>query len=264
MTQPNPPGKDLVTPDNTVGGRIIAARINDYRYVLPSFLNAEFFVAAARSMLRMNRDLRDVAQKNPESLFDALMKCARLGHTPGDGRYDLAAFGDEIVGIERYQGAVDRMFRSGNVKTVQAEVIREHDVYLKPQPAEGRFLPIHEFDEFADERTRGPLKGAYAYAQLSDGAWSRVVFMNRQTIMKHKAEAKTKKFWEGKWEEDMWLKTVVLKLKSWVPISADYRREQIQLAHTALTHPDDRINMLADESGAEDDREPITATVVNP
>jgi hypothetical protein len=43
--------------------------------------------------------------------------------------------------------------------------------------------------------------------------------------MKHKAAAKTPKFWDGVWEPDMWLKTVLHKLYDRVPHSAEYVKE---------------------------------------
>ena len=45
--------------------------------------------------------------------------------------------------------------------------------------------------------------------------------MGREEVMRHKAVAKTDKFWVGPWEPDMWIKTAVHKLETWVPTSAE-------------------------------------------
>jgi recombination protein RecT len=54
--------------------------------------------------------------------------------------------------------------------------------------------------------------------------------MSRDEVMRHKAVAKTKKFWDGPWEPSMWKKTAIHELEKWVPTSAEFIREKLRAA----------------------------------
>ena len=74
----------------------------------------------------------------------------------------------------------------------------------------------------------------YAYAIMESGAISRVVTMPRDEVMWHKAHAKTTKFWDNPAiEPDMWIKTAVHKLTSWVPTSAEQANRRAERAQAA-------------------------------
>jgi len=215
-------------------GALIAKHSGSYAQVLPSHIKAETFVRLAQGLLRRNPELAAAAAQNPASFGGALLECARLGHEPGTDQYALTHFMNhktgvpEIVGIEQYQGEIERMYRAGAVTAVKVEVVRQRDVFdWKPT----RMLtPLHEFDALAGEEERGSLKGVYAYAHMHGDAISQVVVMGKSEVMKHKAVAKTKKFWEGPWEPSMWKKTAIHELEKFVPTSAEYRREQLRAA----------------------------------
>lgn len=245
---------------------LIAKYQNDFASVLPSHIEAAHWVRLAQGVLRRDDKLRDAAEKNPGSFLAALLDCARLGHEPGTDQYALTHFRNtktgipEIVGIEQYQGEIERMYRAGAVTSVVAEVVRQNDLYVyntSPRAmgfdlmgqlgmdldqalamAQEAGVPIHfkghfcsgdkRHGRFRSEDDRGPLVGVYAFARFPGGVISRVVEMGRSEVMKHKAVAKTTKFWDGPWEPSMWLKTAVHELEKWVPTSAEYRKEQMK------------------------------------
>lgn len=225
--------------DNGPGALILKYQ-TDFAEVLPSHIKPATFVRLSQGLLRRNADLAKAAEANPASFLAALLECARLGHEPGTDQFALVPFKDkntgvEIVGIEQYQGVIERMYRAGAIVSVKAEVIKAAD----RQPDETgrpRFewaptrmdRPHHEPVWFDD---RGELIGVYAYAEMQDGSSSRVAFLNRAEVMKHRAKArgldKPNSPWKC-WEESMWLKTAVHELEKWVPTSSEYRREQLR------------------------------------
>jgi recombination protein RecT len=180
-------------------------------------------VRVAHGALRRNPKLMAAAIANPQSLLYALLDAARLGHEPDTDDYYLVPFGDEVQGIEGYKGIIERMFRAGAVSSVVAEIVRQRDVYRRQGSTTP---PVHEFDEFADPEDRGPLRGAYAYAVMLDGRFSKVILMGRAEIMKHKAMSrgshKPDSPWQ-QWEPAMWKKTVLRGLEPYVPTSTEYR-----------------------------------------
>jgi len=215
-------------------GALVAQYKGDFQQVLPSHISPQTFVRLAQGVLRKDEKLAAAASANPASFLAALLECARLGHEPGTEAYALTWFRNnktgvpEIVGIEQYQGEIERMYRAGAVLAVRCEIVRANDTF-RWSPTTMR-LPQHEFDALADDDERGPLRGVYAYAEMVGGALSQPVVMGRGEVMKHKAVAKSEKFWTGPWEPSMWKKTAVHELEKWVPTSAEYRREQLRAA----------------------------------
>jgi recombination protein RecT len=213
-------------------GSLVARYKTDFQQVLPSHIPSQTFVRLAQGVLRKDEKLAAAATANPGSFLAALLECARLGHEPGTEAYALTWFRNnktgvpEIVGIEQYQGEIERMYRAGGVLAVRCEIVRQNDTF-RWSPTTMR-LPLHEFDALADDTERGPLRGVYAYAEMVGGALSQPVVMGKGEVMKHKAVAKSEKFWTGPWEPSMWKKTAVHELEKWVPTSSEYRREQLR------------------------------------
>lgn len=211
---------------------------NDYGRVLPTHLDPSHWVRLATGLLQRNTTLAEAAVSNPNSFKAALLECARLGHEPGTDAFALVPFKENgrltIVGVEQYQGEIERMYRAGAVESVICEVVRSND-YFNWQPG-GR--PQHDADWFTTAEARGPLVGVYAYAVLKGGGISKVVVMGAEEIAKHRAVAKTKNIWDT-WQESMWRKTAIHELEKWVPTSAEYQRERLRAlaeAQVAATH----------------------------
>ena len=230
----------LATVDNSPGALVRKYRA-DFAEVLPTHIKPATWVRLAQGVLKKNPDLADAAQRNPGSFLAALLDCARLGHEPGTDSYALTHFMNrktgvpEIVGIEQYQGEIERMYRAGAVLSVKCEVVRANDVF-RWSPTTMR-LPIHEFDALADTEDRGALRGVYAFAEMQGGALSQPVVMSKSEVMLHKAVAKTTKFWEGPWEPSMWKKTAIHELQKWVPTSSEYMKERIRAAAAVEESP---------------------------
>lgn len=206
----------------------IAKYQDDYAKVLPQHIDASHWVRLAQGLLRRNEQLAMAAVNSPGSFMAALLDCARLGHEPGTDQYALVPFRDkdrglEVVGIEQYQGEIERMYRAGAVEAVVAEIVYQHDVFTW-NPGE---RPQHDADWFADEKERGRMVGVYAYATLKGGAISNVVVMGESEIAKHREVAKTDAIWR-KWPKSMWRKTAVHELEKWVPTSAEFQREKLR------------------------------------
>lgn len=201
-----------------------------FRAVVPAHVNADQFIAIGVGLLRKDERLAAAAVRNPGSFMAALSDCARLGLIPGDG-FALVPFENretgipEVTGITEYTGEIDLMYRSGGVRAVVAEVIRDHDEFWRGRPP--RFAPMDE--GLAPDSDRGALRGVFAYAVLDSGEISHVVVMGKDEVMRHKAAAKTRKIWEGPFEQSMWLKTAVHELFKWVPHSAEYLRELMRV-----------------------------------
>lgn len=211
--------------------------ITTYRKVfedtLPDHLTPDAFVRLAQGVLRRDPDLTHAARQNPDSLLQALLDCARLGHEPGTTAYALTWRKVKgtltILGIEQYQGVIERMYRAGAIAAVKCEVVREHDQFAW-SPTRMR-VPEHEYDPLATAEQRGPLRGVYAYAEMQAGTTSRVVVMAADEVGRHRAVAATEKVWDA-WPDPMWRKTAMHELEKWVPTSSEYLRQRAEAAAT--------------------------------
>jgi recombination protein RecT len=200
--------------------------------IVPSHIDARAFVALGIAYLRKNPKLADAAKRNPQAFMAALSECARLGLVPGD-TYHLVPFEDrrnstvEITGITDYKGEIELIYRAGAVASVKAEIVYRNDAFRYSTDMD---RPEHSPDWFGD---RGELIGAYAYAVMKDGATSKVVIYSKAEIDRVKAVAKgtdrADSPWKA-WYDRMALKTVIHRLESFVPTSAEYRREQLRAA----------------------------------
>lgn len=216
-------------------GAMIQQYSGDFTTVLPSHMNGATWIRLAQGVLRRDKQLAQIAQRNPGSLMQALLECARLGHEPGTESFYLVPMGGEIEGWEGYRGVIERMFRAGAVTAVKAEIVKAND-HFHYQPRMDR--PEHEVDWFGD---RGATLGAYAYAELRDGQTSKVVVVDQPYIDKVRAMSKgsdkPSSPWQ-KWYDAMVLKTCIHRLEPFVPTSSEYLREQMRAARdVADTQP---------------------------
>lgn len=223
---------------------------------LPSHLrgdNGRTWLRAAVNALRTNADLAAAASSDPGSLMNALAESAELGHRPGSDSYYLVPLGGRVEGWEGYKGLIERMYRSGQVASVVAEVVYERDEFsYSPGPGA---IPHHVPYEGEDP---GKLVRVYAYAQMVSGAISRVAVLRERDVAKHRNMSKGADKPSSPWKrtpEKMWLKSAVKDLSAWVPLSVEWRNAPAPVASVAEGGP-------AAPADAEDEG-PIDAELVD-
>lgn len=235
----------------------------DFAAVLPSHVKAETWVRLAQGALRRDRNLAQAASKDPGSLMAALLEAARLGLEPGTDEFYLTPRGGKVLGITGWKGEVELIYRAGAVSSIIAEVVCAGDVF-RYSPGQDR--PHHEVDWFGD---RGPVKGAYAYAVMKDGATSKVAVVGPAEIKRAMEASGTAGSSHSPWKTDyaaMVLKTAVHRLAAWVPSSAEYRREQLRAvveAHSVADTHDMPLPVHDDLPDVDDDGVIIDAEVVS-
>lgn len=237
MNDPNP-SSAIAKRGDTGPSSMIKSYTSEFAIVLPSHLTKQDqesnrppgsqFARLAQGALRRDPKLADIARRNPASLMQALLECARLGHEPGTDSFYLVPMGNEIEGIEGYRGVIERMYRAGAVVSVKAEVVKFNDKFEFNPNTMTR--PNHIIDWFGD---RGDTIGAYAYADMVGGATSKVVVISPDYIAKVRAMSKgsdkPSSPWV-KWYDAMILKTALHRLEPFVPTSAEYIREKMRAA----------------------------------
>ena len=209
---------------------------SEFALVLPSHLKPETWTRLAVGALRRDKNLAQAAANDPGSLMSALLDAARLGLEPGTEQYYLTVRSGKVLGVSGYQGEIELMYRAGAVSSVIVEPVFERDSFQYRPGLDER--PIHEIDWDADDR--GPIRLAYAYAVMKDGAISKVVVVNKARIKRAQDASATAGKSFSPWKSDevaMWMKTAVHDLKKWVPTSAEYIREQLRAVRDVAAEP---------------------------
>ena len=197
--------------------------------------------------VRFMRVLATQLQKNPKlmlctqtSLFTALMTCAQWGIEP-DGRraylipFKKKAFKGQPESMEcqviiGYQGFAELAYNSGKISNLHAAIVCENDVFEEDM---GRVIK-HKIDRKND---RGRPYAAWAKAEFKDGS-TKFEVMSESEILAIRDKSQgyqaylygKKQGWnsDSPWadeqsEPEMWKKTVFLRLKKWIPLSAEIR-----------------------------------------
>jgi recombination protein RecT len=181
---------------------------------LPAQLGAERFARIVTTEIRRTPKLLECS---PESLLGAIMLSAQLGLEPGPlGHVYLVPFKRQVEFIIGYRGMIDLAYRSGLVKDVAAELVREGDEFTYREGT--RPVLDHVPAGAPGER---PVIASYAVARLRTGGAPFVVtYQEDWDRAKAKSAAGSKGL--GPWatdEDAMRRKTSVRRLQPLLPQS---------------------------------------------
>lgn len=181
---------------------------------LPKHMNPDRMARIATTVVRQTPAL---ARCTPESFLGALLTAAQLGLEPGPlGEAYLVPYGREVTFIPGYRGLIKLAYQSGEVSTIDAQVVRDGDEfdyglgldpYLthKPKLSEEIGTPI----------------AVYAVCIRKDGAKSfRVMSVAEIERIRRRSKASNNGPWKTDWES-MAKKTVIKQLAKFMPLASE-------------------------------------------
>lgn len=187
----------------------------------PKGMEATQLVRDALTCLRQTPKL---AQCTPQSVLGSLMTCAQLGLRPGVlGHaylipfYDRRAGGDVAQLVIGYQGLVELAHRSGQIQSLIARTVYEHDHFEVDYGLEDKL--VHKPYMGGD---KGQPVAYYAVAKFTTGGHAFYVMSHPEMLEYRDRFAKSKKF--GPWVDNfeaMAHKTCVRQLSKWMPKSTE-------------------------------------------
>lgn len=185
---------------------------------LPSHMSAERMARVALTAISRVPKLAECTQA---SFFKCLLDLSAWGLEPDGRRAHLIPYGNECTLILDYKGIVELCFRSGYVKNIHSDVVREGDVFEFSLGKVTRHTPW-AFRLDADKpKDSGEIVAAYAIVEMKDDA-SHVEVMTRQELDAIRNRSKAGK--SGPWVSDfseMCKKTVFRRASKWLPLSAE-------------------------------------------
>lgn len=182
---------------------------------IPKHVTIDRLMRVALSELRTNEKL---AECEPLSLMSSISKAAQLGLEVGSalGHAYLVPYKREAQLIIGYRGYIALARRSGEIQSLTARVVREHDVFELEYGLHEQLRHVPSTDPEPGEMTH-----VYAIARLKDGGIQYEV-MTKADVDAIRARSKAAQY--GPWVTDyheMARKTVVRRLFKYLPVSVE-------------------------------------------
>jgi len=168
-----------------------------------------------------------LAQCDQASFFQALLSLSQLGLEPDGRRAHLIPFENRKRGIVEcqliidYKGLVELAYRSGAVKSIHADIVREGDEFEYSVGRVVRHTPWFLRRDAEKPATAGKMVAAYCAVTIAGGAEKHEV-MSKEQIDGIRARSKSGN--SGPWVTDydeMAKKTVFRRCSKWLPLSAE-------------------------------------------
>ena len=232
---------------------------------LPSVLTPERFTRMVLSAVSSNPQL---AATTPASFLGAMMTAAQLGLEPNTplGQAYLIPFRNNRRGVVEcqfqlgYKGLIDLAYRSGDISSIQAQVVYEHDKF---EYAFGLEPTLKHVPAMSD---RGAPTFVYAVFRTKDGGYGFEV-MSVDDIRQH-ARKYSKAYDSGPWKtnfEEMAKKTVLKRVLKYAPLKSDFLRGMAQDETVKVDISPDTYEVPAEEEEpvaeyyeAQDEESPAT------
>lgn len=186
----------------------------EFANALPSHIKPEKFQRVVMTVVQLQPDLLNCDRR---SLFAACIKCAADGLVPDGREAALVKFGGQVQYMPMFTGIQKRVRNSGEIASIQAHVIYEHDEFTWSQGIEAGVTHLPKFPG-----DRGKAIGAYAIAKFKDGSDPQIEVMDAAAIERVRKVSKSSGSgpWVQWWEE-MARKTVFRRLSKWLPLDAE-------------------------------------------
>lgn len=194
------------------------AIIEQIARVLPAHMNADRMARIALTACTRTPKLNECT---PQSFFKCLLDLSAWGLEPDGRRAHLIPYGKECTLVLDYKGIVELAYRSGYVKSVHTDVVRQGDIFEYSLGVVTKHTP-HGFRMDDDKpATSGEIIAAYCIIHLKDDA-SKCEVMTREEVDGIKKRSRSGN--AGPWVTDyaeMAKKTVFRRASKWIPLSAE-------------------------------------------
>lgn len=157
MSEPNAlaPAEDIRT--------ALTKMAPEFKAALPAHITPERFIRIAVTAIRTNPD---IAKCSRPSIYSALMRCAQDGLLPDGRDATITKYGDQAVYSPMVGGICKRARNSGELKSIDAQVVYEKDSYESWTDEKGP-----HFKHVRSRGDRGKPILTYAYAATNVGGF---------------------------------------------------------------------------------------------
>jgi recombination protein RecT len=196
----------------------LEARRNELKHALVD-ITPDAFIRALITSATINPDLQACTW---QSLWNACIRACRDDLLPDGVEGAIVPYKEKATWIPMYQGLLRRFRRSGQFKSVMAELVRENEQFEYWVDENGPHLRHVPGDDF-----NAPITKVYALAQTKDGGIF-ITVMSLQEANKIRAMSRAQRDdspWR-QWPEEMYKKTGLRRLSKILPTGRDILPEE--------------------------------------
>ncbi len=223
------PGKAIVRDSSPLG--LIIEQVGHQRVriekLLPQWMTVDRFLGQVRYALTMSKSATNLQKCTPQSVVNAVLMAADLGLDPSGrlGSAWLVPYASECQLIPGYRGLIDLAVRSGFVRSVNAWVVHEKDVFLPVNGKTPRHIPY--LPKSGEDMDPGPVYAAWCRYKTRDGGDESIIMSLRElwAIRERSAGYRTAMQYGKKdnpWisdPEEQYKKTVVRRAMKMAPLN---------------------------------------------
>jgi len=185
--------------------------------VLPKHLTADRVLQMAATTIHRNPE---IAKCTPASLLGSIMQASILGFPPVDalGYCYFVPYGKNVQFQIGYKGYIELARRSGRIKMVYAEVVREGDIFTATFGLNPHLYHEPKFD------SAKPLTHVYAVCHFIDGGYNFVVLSKKDVERLRMRSPMQKGVPAGAWATDyeaMSKAKALKQLSKYLPLNID-------------------------------------------
>ena len=210
------------------------ALIAEIGKAMPQHCSPERMARAALTAITKVPKLADCTEA---SFFQCLLNLSQWGLEPDGRRAHLIPYGNVCTLIIDYKGYVELAYRSGVVKSIHADVVRDGDIFDFDRGTVARHTPWFLRRDPDKPKEPGQIYAVYCFVELAHGAEkSEVLSRDEVEKIRKRSKAGNNGPWVTDWEE-MAKKTAFRRVSKWLPLSAEI--------HDAFEKDADKLDPIA-------------------
>lgn len=240
----------------TIAEQAIQRNLPRFQAILPAGWDKDrFHNLVVNAVKREPKLIRCFATHDGQmSLLVAAMQCAAIGLEPNTPLKEASLVPrrnkevDECQLMVEYRGLIKLARRSGEISTIEAEVVYERDHFRH----EKGLHPVLEHIPYDGDDDPGPLRYCYCIARFKDGGVQMIVLPKRVVYNEHRAKSDSYRSATSRpyspwtqFEASMWRKTAVRAMEPFLPLTAEARAgfdsddRRLQIDENAIVPVDD-------------------------
>jgi recombination protein RecT len=198
------------------GAKLIVPRLSELAKVLPSDEAAQAFariVITALNKPPTKQGSKSIKDCTPESILACVFDLAAINLKPAtpDGHCWIIPYGNQATVQIGFKGFCELAYRSGNVKLIQADAIRDGDQFRYLKGAGETVKPfVEHVRTIGKGRSKQALLGAWATCELVSGAVT-IEVLDSDDVANIKRLARNSDAWAF-FEDEMAKKSAVKRL----------------------------------------------------
>jgi phage RecT family recombinase len=196
---------------------------------LPQDINTELLKSNAMMYINKNEDLKREAIRNPMEIAQHLYNFVTLGLDVYRSEAYLLLFKGKITPIIDYKGLIKLVTKYSveDILKIDVDLVHENDKVYKRN---GELT--HEYNPFAE---RGEKIGVLCSVHYANGSIAHTHMTKKEVLkVKNSSPSANSNYspW-NKWEESMWIKTVIRNAMKTIPL--DYGKYDMKYGEVATT-----------------------------